>query len=53
MIGRAALGRPWLFAEAADMLQGRVPQPPPALAGVLQAALHHVQAWADWEQHEQ
>lgn len=53
MIGRAALGRPWLFSEATDILQGRQPKPPPALAGVLQTALHHVHAWADWEQDEQ
>jgi tRNA-dihydrouridine synthase B len=30
MIGRAALGRPWLFAEVASFLaSGRIPPPPP------------------------
>jgi tRNA-dihydrouridine synthase len=53
MIGRAALGRPWLYREAADMLGGRLPStPPPALGGVLQLALQHLIAWAEWEQDE-
>lgn len=53
MIGRAALGRPWLFTESAAMLSGQWPdQPPPALGGVLQIALQHLQSWADWEQDE-
>ena len=53
MIGRAALGRPWLFREAADMLSGKLPnQAPPPLGGVLQLALQHLSAWVDWEQDE-
>lgn len=53
MIGRAALGRPWLFSEAADMLSGHLPsQAPPPLAEVLLLALQHLQAWVDWEQDE-
>jgi tRNA-dihydrouridine synthase len=53
MIGRAALGRPWLFSEAAAMLSGQLPQQGPLdLAGVLELALQHVQAWAAWETDE-
>lgn len=53
MIGRPALGRPWLFTEAADMLCGRLPTtPPPPLGGVLALALQHLTAWAEWEQDE-
>jgi tRNA-dihydrouridine synthase len=53
MIGRAALGRPWLFSEAADMLSGQLPgRPPPHLGGVLQLALQHLSAWVDWEKDE-
>lgn len=53
MIGRAALGRPWLFEEAAAMLAGQWPgRPPPNLGLVLRMALQHVTAWADWEQDE-
>lgn len=51
MIGRGALGRPWLFSEAAAMLSGQLPSsPPPPLDGVLQLALQHLAAWIDWEQ---
>jgi tRNA-dihydrouridine synthase len=50
MIGRAALGRPWLFTEAAAMLAGQQPQhTAPNLAGVLDLALQHLVAWAEWE----
>lgn len=53
MIGRAALGRPWLFHEAAAMLTGQLPsQAPPPLGEVLLLALQHLQAWVDWEQEE-
>jgi tRNA-dihydrouridine synthase len=53
MIGRAALGRPWLFSETAAMLSGQWPdRPPPALGQVLQLALQHVTAWVDWERDE-
>lgn len=53
MIGRAALGRPWVFQEAAEMLAGRLPSTaPPPLGGVLQLALQHLIAWAEWEQDE-
>eukprot|EP00775_Hariotina_reticulata_P003921 gene3921-4175_t len=53
MIGRGALGRPWLFSEAAAMLSGAWPaQAPPCLGEVLLLALHHLQGWADWEQDE-
>jgi hypothetical protein len=53
MIGRAALGRPWLFTEAAALLSGQLPTTlPPPLGGVLQLALQHLHAWVDWEQDE-
>ncbi len=32
MIGRAALGQPWLFQQAAALLQGQPPPPEPTLA---------------------
>lgn len=52
MVGRAALGRPWLFTEAAAMLSGSWPDRPPQLGEVLQLALQHLTAWADWEKDE-
>lgn len=33
LVGRGALGRPWLFAELADVFSGRPPRPPPSLSG--------------------
>lgn len=33
LIGRGVLGRPWLFAELADVFAGRPPRPPPPLSG--------------------
>lgn len=53
MIGRAALGRPWLFTESAAMVSGQWPdQLPPVLGEVLNIALRHLQSWVDWEQDE-
>lgn len=53
MIGRGALGRPWLFSEAGAMLSGQLPRSaPPPLGGVLQLALQHLRDWIDWEQDE-
>lgn len=53
MIGRAALGRPWLFSEAAAMLSGDParwpPPPPPALGEIARIALDHTLALAEWE----
>jgi nifR3 family TIM-barrel protein len=41
MIGRAALGRPWLVGEAAHFLATGSHRPPPSLAERLEAALEH------------
>jgi hypothetical protein len=53
MIGRACLGRPWVFTDAATALSGDPaawpPPLPPRLGGVLRTALRHVTALADWE----
>ncbi|PNH05722.1 putative tRNA-dihydrouridine synthase, partial [Tetrabaena socialis] len=48
MVGRAALGRPWVFREVAAALQGRPPPPPPSLGEVARVALGHVEAEAAW-----
>lgn len=53
MVGRACLGRPWLFSETAAMLSGEPsawpPPPPPRLGGVLALALAHLRGLAEWE----
>ncbi len=41
VIGRACLGRPWLFGELVDVFDGREPAPPPDLGGVVDTALDH------------
>ncbi|CAG9462508.1 unnamed protein product [Pedinophyceae sp. YPF-701] len=49
MVGRAALGRPWVFREVAAALRGQPAPPPPALAEVVAVAQQHVHGLADWE----
>jgi len=41
MIGRSGLGRPWLFRQAADALQGLAPKPEPGLAEQRELLLRH------------
>jgi nifR3 family TIM-barrel protein len=42
VVGRGCLGRPWLFRDLADALQGRSPEPPPDLGQIV----HMMQAHA-------
>lgn len=46
MIARGALGRPWLFGQAADLLAGRPPRPDPSPQERLGVALCHAQLLA-------
>jgi tRNA-dihydrouridine synthase B len=41
MIARAALGRPWLFAQAAAALRGEEPMPEPSLTSQRELLLRH------------
>lgn len=43
MIGRGALGNPWIYREAAAVLSGAVPPPPPSLEEKRQALLRHLE----------
>jgi hypothetical protein len=49
MVGRACLGRPWLFSDLAAMFAGRYPGPPPALAQAVAAMREHLLRWAAHE----
>ncbi|MCC6217349.1 MAG: tRNA dihydrouridine synthase DusB [Polyangiaceae bacterium] len=48
IVGRGCLGRPWLFRELAQMMEGRSPDPPPDLGGVVEVMLEHARLLAGW-----
>ena len=48
VVGRGCLGRPWLFRDLADVFDGRDPQDPPRLGGVLDVMLEHARLLAEW-----
>ena len=41
VVGRGALGRPWLFRDLLDMFEGRAVRPAPELGSVLDVMLEH------------
>jgi nifR3 family TIM-barrel protein len=48
IVGRGCLGRPWLFRELAAVFDGRAPDPPPDLAGVIEVLLEHARALVEF-----
>ena len=48
VVGRGCLGRPWLFRDLADVFEGREPDDPPRLGGVVDVMLEHAHRLADW-----
>jgi tRNA-dihydrouridine synthase B len=42
MIGRAAVGNPWIFARARELAEGRPASPPPSLADRIRLAVTHL-----------
>jgi nifR3 family TIM-barrel protein len=48
VVGRGCLGRPWLFRDLADLFDGREPQDPPRLGGVVDVMLEHARLLAEW-----
>ncbi len=48
VVGRACLGRPWLFGELAAIFDGRDPAPPPRLAEVIRIMDRHARALVDF-----
>lgn len=48
IVGRGCLGRPWLFRDLADVFEGRPPEDPPDLGGVVDVMLEHARLLAAW-----
>ncbi len=46
--GRGCLGRPWLFRDLASVFEGREPEDPPTLGGVVDVMLEHARLLAAW-----
>jgi nifR3 family TIM-barrel protein len=46
--GRGCLGRPWLFRDLASVFDGREPEDPPSLGGVVDVMLEHARLLAAW-----
>jgi len=46
--GRGCLGRPWLFRDLAAVFDGREPDDPPLLGGVVDVMLEHASLLVDW-----
>ena len=52
IVGRGCLGRPWLFRDLACVFDGKEPENPPDLGGVVDVMLEHARllvAWLDDE----
>ncbi len=47
-VGRGCLGRPWLFGDLQALFEGREPPDPPNYGRVVDIALRHARALADW-----
>lgn len=47
VVGRACLGRPWLFRDLADVFAGRLPSAPPDLGEVGQIMVRHARLLVD------
>jgi len=48
VVGRGCLGRPWLFRDLADVFDGRAPENPPSLGGVVDVMLEHARLLVAW-----
>ena len=48
VIGRGCLGRPWLFADLAQVMRGEEPVGPPRLGEIVAAARRHLALTLEW-----
>ena len=52
MLGRGAIGRPWIFNEIKHYLKTGELLPPPTVAEIIEKALDHLQMILDWREDE-
>ena len=48
IVGRGCLGRPWLFRDLAAVFDGREPEDPPTLGGVVDVMIEHARLLVAW-----
>ncbi len=48
VVGRGCLGRPWLFRDLAQIFDGRAPEDPPRLGGVIEVMREHASMLAQF-----
>jgi len=48
IVGRGCLGRPWLFRDLASVFDGREPENPPLLGGIVEIMLEHATLLTSW-----
>jgi nifR3 family TIM-barrel protein len=53
VVGRGCLGRPWLFRDLADVMEGREPADPPSFGGVVATMVEHATLLSEWLGEEQ
>jgi nifR3 family TIM-barrel protein len=48
IVGRGCLGRPWLFRDLVSVFDGREPENPPLLGGIVEIMLEHATLLSKW-----
>ena len=48
IVGRGCLGRPWLFRDLVSVFDGREPENPPLLGGIVEIMLEHATLLSNW-----
>jgi len=48
IVGRGCLGRPWLFRDLVSVFDGREPENPPLLGGIVEIMLEHATLLTGW-----
>jgi nifR3 family TIM-barrel protein len=48
IVGRGCLGRPWLFRDLVSVFDGREPENPPLLGGIVEIMVEHATLLSNW-----